>query len=55
MAAYRFVGAGFDQAVEHLESALALYPEEAYLIFDYIPKLQGNSLIVDMVRRYTED
>ena len=55
MAAYRFVDARFDIALEHLESALGLYPDKAYLIFDYIPKLQGNSLIVDMVRRYTED
>ncbi|MGO1243539.1 MAG: tetratricopeptide repeat protein [Sphingobacterium sp.] len=54
MAAYRFVDARFDLAMEHLESALGLYPEKAYLIFDYIPKLQGNSAIVDMVRRYTE-
>ncbi len=55
MAAYRFVGARFDIALEHLESALGLYPEKAYLIFDYVPKLQANNLIVDMVRRYTEN
>jgi hypothetical protein len=34
--------------------ALASDPEKHYILFDYLPQLQKNKVIVDIINRYTK-
>ena len=44
----------YNEALNYLELALASDPEKHYILFDYLPQLQKNKVIVDIINRYTK-
>jgi tetratricopeptide (TPR) repeat protein len=53
MVAYLFAKGEYNEALNHLEMALTSDPEKHYILFDYLPQLQENKVIVDIINRYT--
>jgi tetratricopeptide (TPR) repeat protein len=54
MVAYLFAKGEYNEALNHLEMALTSDPEKHYILFDYLPQLQKNKVIVDIINRYTK-
>jgi tetratricopeptide (TPR) repeat protein len=54
MVAYLFAKGDYNEALNYLELALASDPEKHYILFDYLPQLQKNKVIVDIINRYTK-
>ena len=54
MVAYLFAKGEYNEALNHLEMALTADPEKHYILFDYLPQLQKNKVIVDIINRYTK-
>ena len=52
MVAYLFAAGDYKEALNHLEMALAADPEKHYILFDYLPQLQKNKVILDIINRY---
>ena len=54
MVAYLFAKGEYNEALNQLELALASDPEKHYILFDYLPQLHENKVIVDIINRYTK-
>jgi tetratricopeptide (TPR) repeat protein len=54
MVAYMFAAGKYTEALGFLELALNVEPEKHYILFEYLPQLQGNQIIVDIIKKYTE-
>jgi hypothetical protein len=54
MVAYLFAKGEYNEALNQLEMALTSDPEKHYILFDYLPQLQKNKVIVDIINRYTK-
>ena len=52
MVAYLFALGKKNDALLYLETALVTDPEKHYILFEYLPQLQDNSSIVDVINRY---
>ena len=52
--AYLFAKGDYKEALNFLELALSSDPEKHYILFDYLPQLQKNKVIVDIINRYTK-
>ena len=55
MVAYLFAAGKYTDALSFLELALSADPEKYHILFEYLPQLQGNHVIVDIIKKYTED
>lgn len=49
--AYLFANGQYNDALNFLELGLATNPEKFYILFDYLPQLQGNQVIVDIIKK----
>ena len=49
-----FAAGKYTEALSFLELALNVDPEKHYILFEYLPQLQGNQVIVDIIKKYTE-
>ena len=54
MVAYLFALGMHDDALSYLETALKSDPEKHYILFEYLPQLQDNSAIINVINRYIE-
>ena len=54
MVAYLFARGDYKEALNFLELALASDPEKHFILFDYLPQLQKNKVILDIINRYTK-
>jgi hypothetical protein len=54
MVAYLFAKGEYNEALAQLELALSSDPEKHFILFDYLPQLQSNKVIVDIINRYTK-
>jgi tetratricopeptide (TPR) repeat protein len=54
MVAYLFAKGEYNEALNQLELALASDPEKHYILFDYLPQLQENKVILDIINRYSK-
>ena len=52
MVAYLFALGQVNEALAYLETALVSDPEKHYILFEYLPQLQDNGLIVEVINRY---
>ncbi|MNZ93495.1 Tetratricopeptide repeat protein [compost metagenome] len=52
MVAYLFANGQYKEAISYLEQALIADPEKYELLFEYLPQLQNNKVIIDIVNRY---
>ena len=52
MVAYLFAKGDYNDALANLELALNSDPEKHYILFEYLPQLQQNKIIVDIIARY---
>jgi len=52
--AYLFAKGEFNEALNFLEMALNSDPEKHYILFDYLPQLQKNKVILDIINRYSK-
>ena len=53
MVAYLFAAHQFSEALICLETALNSDPEKHHILFEYLPQLHENKVIVDIINRYT--
>ena len=53
MVAYLFAKGDYNEALNYLELALAADPEKHHILFDYLPQLQENKVILDIINRYS--
>ncbi|MGH2622184.1 MAG: tetratricopeptide repeat protein, partial [Sphingobacterium sp.] len=53
MTAYLFVSGKYTMALNYLEIALNTEPEKHHILFEYLPQLQGNHVILDIIKKYT--
>jgi len=53
MVAYLFANGQFNEALNFLELALATDPQKYAILFDYLPQLQGNQIIIDIIKKYS--
>ena len=49
-----FAAGKYTDALSFLELALNVDPEKHYILFEYLPQLQGNQIIVDIIKKYSE-
>ena len=52
MVAYLFADGQYNEALAFLETALSTSPEKHYILFEYLPQLQENKIIIDIINRY---
>src|SRR5690606_28414578 len=52
MVAYLFALGDKNEAIANLETALVINPEKHHILFEYLPQLQDNLLIVDIINKY---
>ncbi|HIX54481.1 MAG TPA: tetratricopeptide repeat protein [Candidatus Sphingobacterium stercoripullorum] len=52
MVLYYFLDGSYELAINYLEVALSLNPENHYLIFESIPKLKDNVIIKEIIKKY---
>ena len=53
MVAYLFADGQYAEALAFLEIALHTDPEKHHILFEYLPQLQENKVIIDVINRYT--
>jgi tetratricopeptide (TPR) repeat protein len=53
MVAYMFADGQYNEALNYLEIALNTDPEKHHILFEYLPQLQENKIIVDIINRYS--
>ena len=53
MVAYLFADGQYNEALAFLETALSTSPDKHYILFEYLPQLQENKIIIDIINRYT--
>ena len=51
--AYLIANGQNSEALIQLETALTSDVEKHYLLFEYLPQLQTNKVIIDIINRYT--
>ncbi|MNI68202.1 Anaphase-promoting complex, cyclosome, subunit 3 [compost metagenome] len=52
--AYLFANGQYNEALNFLELGLATDPDKHHILFDYLPQLQGNQIITEIVKKYTK-
>jgi hypothetical protein len=52
MVAYLFADGQYNEALNQLQSALSFDAEKHYLLFEYLPQLQSNKVILDIINSY---
>ena len=52
MVAYLFALGESKDAIVYLETALTTDPEKHYILFEYLPQLQDNGLIIEVINKY---
>lgn len=52
MVAYLFALGNYADALGFLETALTTDPDKHYILFEYLPQLQDNSAIINVINRY---
>ena len=52
MVAYLFALGESDEALIYLETALVTDPEKHYILFEYLPQLQENGLILEVINKF---
>ena len=52
MVAYLFALGQINDALAYLETALVTDPEKHYILFEYLPQLQDNGLIIAVINKY---
>lgn len=50
--AYLFALGQHKEALVYLETALVTDPEKHYILFEYLPQLQDNNAIIEVINRY---
>jgi tetratricopeptide (TPR) repeat protein len=53
MVAYLFAAHQIEEALVYLETALNSDPEKHHILFEYLPQLHENKVIIDIINRYT--
>jgi tetratricopeptide (TPR) repeat protein len=53
MVAYLFADGQYNEAIHYLEVALSTDPEKHSILFEYLPQLQENKIIIDIINRYS--
>jgi len=53
MLAYLFANGKYNDAIVFLELGLATDPEKHHILFDYLPQLQGNHIISEIIKKYS--
>jgi hypothetical protein len=54
MVAYLFAKGEINEAMIYLETALVSDPEKHYILFDYLPQLAENKVILDIINKFTK-
>src|SRR5690606_42010364 len=52
MVAYLFADGQYNEALNCLQLALSTDPEKHAILFEYLPQLQHNQVIIDIINRY---
>ena len=52
MVAYLFALGQNNDAIVYLETALVTDPDKHYILFEYLPQLQDNRAIVEVINKY---
>ena len=52
MVAYLFSQGHYQEAMNYLETGLSISPEKHEVLFEYLPQLQQNSTIQQIIQRY---
>jgi tetratricopeptide (TPR) repeat protein len=52
--AYLFANGEYNEALVQLEIALNTDVDKHYLLFEYLPQLQTNKVIVDIINRFSK-
>ncbi|RZL07674.1 MAG: tetratricopeptide repeat protein, partial [Pedobacter sp.] len=52
MVAYLFALGQTAEAITYLETALKADPDKHYILFEYLPQLQDNGLILEVINRF---
>ena len=53
MVAYLFADGQYNEALNFLQTALATDPAKHSILFEYLPQLQSNKVIIDIINRYS--
>jgi uncharacterized glyoxalase superfamily protein PhnB len=53
MVAYLFADGQYNEALAYLETALNADADKHFILFEYLPQLQENKIIIDIINRYT--
>src|SRR5690606_18294399 len=53
MVAYLFASGKYHEALNYLDMALGLDPEKHSILYEYLPQLQENKVIVELIKKYT--
>jgi len=43
-----------NEALAYLETALVTDPDKHYILFEYLPQLQDNGSIIEVINRYVK-
>jgi tetratricopeptide (TPR) repeat protein len=52
MVAYLFAEGQYNEALNQLQLALSFDADKHYLLFEYLPQLQTNKVIIDIINSY---
>ena len=52
MVAYLFASGQYNEALNFLDRALSLDSEKRHILFEYLPQLQDNQLILEIIKKY---
>jgi len=52
MVAYLFADGQTNEALNFLELALKIDPSKHEILFEYLPQLQNNKIIIDVINKY---
>lgn len=55
LVAYLFASGQYNEALNFLEIALAFDPDNYQILFEYLPQLQGNKIIVEIIKKYSRN
>ncbi|HYH56992.1 MAG TPA: tetratricopeptide repeat protein, partial [Anseongella sp.] len=55
LVAYLFSDGQYNEALNTLQHSLHTDPEKYELLFEYLPQLQDNKVIIDIINWYTRD
>ncbi|WP_316929805.1 hypothetical protein [Sphingobacterium sp. T2] len=55
LVAYLFANGQYNEALNYLEVALSFGVEKHHILFEYLPQLQDNQLILEIIKKYSDN